>query len=395
MIKLKLSISKYLTVLFLLSFLLIQCKRGCTDLNAVNYDSSAKKDDGSCYSITLPSNLNFTIDYDTTTGLVDIEATAINENFFTVIFFDLLDSTIVQTVNGNASYTYSDTGFFKIKVRAHTSDNDYVEKVDSVHVVFEAPIFNAGYTTPLSYSGYTLVWNDEFNGTSLSSDWIQESGNGSSGWGNNESQYYRAENTSVSDGFLTITAKQENFSGFDFEYTSSRIKTQGVQNFKYGRIDIRAKLPYTQGLWPALWMLGENITSVSWPACGEIDIMELIGGDGYNDATVHGTAHWYDPSICSNQNPLCHALYGQANSLSSGIYNDEFHVFSIIWTSSSIKWLRDDIQYNEMNISNLSAFHNNFFFIFNVAVGGDWPGYPDVSTVLPQTMVVDYVRVFQ
>ena len=385
MIKLKLSISKHLTVLFLLSFLLIQCKRGCTDPNAVNYDSSAKKDDGSCYSITLPSNLNFTIDYDTTTGLVDIEATAINENFFTVIFFDLLDSIIVQTENGNASYTYSDTGFFQIKVRAHTSDNDYVEKVDSVHVVFEAPIFNAGYTTPLSYSGYTLVWNDEFNGTSLSSDWIQESGNGSWGWGNNESQYYRAENTSVSDGFLTITAKQENFSGFD--YTSSRIKTQGVQNFKYGRIDIRAKLPYTQGLWPALWMLGENITSVSWPACGEIDIMELIGGSSNNnDGTIHGTVHWDDNG---------HAYEGGSSTLSSGIYNDEFHVFTIIWNASSIKWLIDDIQYNEKDISNLNAFHNNFFFIFNVAVGGNWPGYPNSSTILPQTMVVDYVRVFQ
>lgn len=385
MIKLKLSISKYLTFLFLLSFLLIQCKRGCTDPNAVNYDSSAKKDDGSCYSITLPSNLNFTIDYDTTTGLVDVEATAINENFFTVIFFDLLDSTIVQTVNGNASYTYSDTGFFQIKVRAHTSDNDYVEKVDSVNVVFEAPIFNAGYTTPLSYSGYTLVWNDEFNGTSLSSNWIQESGNGSWGWGNNESQYYRAENTSVSDGFLTITAKQENFSGFD--YTSSRIKTQGVQNFKYGRIDIRAKLPYTQGLWPALWMLGENISSVSWPACGEIDIMELIGGSSdNNDGTIHGTVHWDDNG---------HAYYGGSSTLSSGIYNDEFHVFTIIWNASSIKWLRDDIQYKEIDISNLNAFHNNFFFIFNVAVGGNWPGYPNSSTILPQTMVVDYVRVFQ
>lgn len=385
MIKLKLSISKYFTVLFLLSFLLIQCKRGCTDPNAVNYDSSAKKDDGSCYSITLPSNLNFTIDYDTTTGLVDVEATAINENFFTVIFFDLLDSTIIQTVNGNASYTYSDTGFFQIKVRAHTSDNDFIEKVDSVHVVFEAPIFNAGYITPLSYSGYDLVWNDEFNGTSLSEDWIYETGNGSSGWGNNESQYYREENTSVSDGFLTITAKQENFSGFD--YTSSRIKTQGVQNFKYGRIDIRAKLPYTQGLWPALWMLGENISSVSWPACGEIDIMELIGGSSNNnDGTIHGTVHWDDNG---------HAYYGGSSTLSSGIYNDEFHVFTIIWNASSIKWLRDDEQYKEIDINNLNAFHNNFFFIFNVAVGGNWPGYPNSSTILPQKMVVDYVRVFQ
>ena len=368
----------------LIFVVLTQCKKGCTDQNATNYDPSAKKDDGTCYTLGLPSNLTYTIDYDTLTGLVDVQANAVNENFFTIIFFDLLDSTLFKTVNGNASYTYSDTGFFQIKIRAHTSDNDYVEMVDSVHVVFEVPIFNSGYTTPLSYSGYDLVWNDEFNGTSLSQDWIYETGNGSWGWGNNESQYYRAENTSVSDGFLTITAKQENYSGYS--YTSSRIKTQSIQNFRYGRIDVRAKLPFSQGIWPALWMLGENIKRVSWPACGEIDIMELIGGAGYNDATIHGTAHWEDNG---------HALYGQANSLASGIYYDQFHVFTIICTTNSIKLLRDDIQYNELNISNLSAFQNNFFFIFNVAVGGNWPGYPDASTVLPQTMVVDYIRVFQ
>ncbi len=373
-----------ITLISFIFFMLIQCKKGCTDPSATNYDPSAKKDDGSCYNLRLPTNLTYIIDYDTSTGVVDVQANAVNENFFTIIFFDLLDSTLIKTVNGNASYTYSDTGLFQIKIRAHISDNDYIEKSSFVNVVFESPIFNSGYTTPLSYSGYDLVWNDEFNGTSLSEDWIYETGNGWGGWGNNESQYYREENTSLADGFLTITAKQENYSGYS--YTSSRIKTQGIQNFRYGRIDIRAKLPFSQGIWPALWMLGENITSVSWPTCGEIDIMELIGGEGYNDATVHGTAHWEDNG---------HALYGQANSLSSGIYNDEFHVFSIIWTSNSIKWLRDDIQYNEMNITNLSAFQNNFFFIFNVAVGGNWPGYPDATTVLPQTMVVDYIRVFQ
>ena len=377
---------KFPTFLLIISifFGFVQCKKGCTDPNAVNYDPSAKKDDGTCYSITLPSNLAYTISYDSTNGLVDVQATASNENFFTIVFFDSQDSLLVRTENGNASYTYSDSGVYQIKIRAHTSDYDYIEKVDSVHVTFETPIFNAGYTTPMSYSGYTLVWNDEFDGSSLGAHWIQEIGNGSWGWGNNESQYYRSENTSVADGFLTITAKEENFAGFN--YTSSRIKTQGNLNYKYGRIDIRAKLPYSQGLWPALWMLGENISSVSWPNCGEIDIMELIGGNGNNDKTIHGTAHWHDNG---------HASYGGSSFLSSGIYNDEFHVFSIIWTSNTIRWLRDDIEYNVLNINNLSAFHNNFFFIFNVAVGGNWPGYPNSSTVFPQTMVVDYIRVFQ
>ena len=126
--------------------------------------------------------------------------------------------------------------------------------------------------------------------------------------------------------------------------------------------------------------------SVSWPTCGEIDIMEMIGGNGYNDRTIHGTVHWEDNG---------HASYGGPNSLSSGRFADEFHVFSIIWTPSSIVWLRDDIQYKSIDITNLSAFHNDFFFIFNVAVGGNWPGSPDATTVFPQTMIVDYVRVFQ
>ena len=236
----------------------------------------------------------------------------------------------------------------------------------------------------MNYPNYTLTWQDEFNGTSLSSDWTHEIGNGSWGWGNNELQYYRQQNTTLENGYLTIRAKQENYGGFN--YTSSRIITKGNVFNTYGRIDIRAKLPYGQGLWPALWMLGENIYSVSWPTCGEIDIMEMIGGNGYNDRTIHGTVHWEDNG---------HASYGGPNSLSSGRFADEFHVFSIIWTPSSIVWLRDDIQYKSIDITNLSAFHNDFFFIFNVAVGGNWPGSPDGTTVFPQTMIVDYVRVFQ
>ncbi len=116
--------------------------------------------------------------------------------------------------------------------------------------------------------------------------------------------------------------------------------------------------------------------------------MEMFGGNGYNDRTVHGTVHW-------NENG--HAMYGGSNSLPSGRFHDEFHVFSIVWDQNSIRWLRDDIQYHTINISgsNLSAFQENFFFIFNVAVGGNWPGSPDNTTVFPQRMVVDYVRVFQ
>ena len=367
--------------------LLYSCKKGCTDPNAANYDPSANRDNGSCYYINLPTNLVVTLTNTINSGLVEIEATALNENYFTICFFDGNDSTIITSATGEASYNYSDSGSHNVRVRAHLDHQNYTEWNGVAEIsINSSGISNVGYTTPLSYPNYSLVWQDEFNGTSLSSDWIYEIGTGSWGWGNNELQYYRQDNTSVENGYLIITAKQQNFGGSN--YTSSRLKTQGLNFFKYGRIDIRAKLPYGKGIWPALWMLGENFSSVGWPSCGEIDIMELIGGNGYNDRTVHGTVHW-------NENG--HAMYGGSNSLPSGKFHDEFHVFSIIWDQNSIRWLRDDIQYHTINITgnNLSAFHENFFFIFNVAVGGNWPGSPDNTTVFPQMMVVDYVRVFQ
>ena len=377
-------------LIVIITFFLVNCKKGCTDPNAVNYDPDAKKDNGTCYNFTLPTNLNYTVTVDLGTKKVDVVATSIGANGYSFVFYELLDSSNVQFSSLNtASHTYSDFGQHKIAIRAHLNTNVYIEETYSIYVPenTDTTMSNAGYITPLSYPNYTLVWNDEFDDTLLNSNWIQEIGNGCPnlcGWGNNELQFYKAENTSLKNGFLTITAKEESFSGSN--YTSSRIKTQGNINFKYGRIDIRAKLPYSQGIWPALWMLGENITTDSWPACGEIDIVELIGGSGYNDRTVHGTLHWDNNGYATSTG---------SSSLSTGKFNDEFHVFSILWDSSSIIWLRDDIQYKVIDITNLSAFHNNFFFIFNVAVGGNWPGNPNSSTVFPQQMVVDYVRVFQ
>ena len=239
-----------------------------------------------------------------------------------------------------------------------------------------------GYTTPDSYPGLSLIWADEFNGSSLSGgNWSYETGGG--GWGNNELQTYRdgTNNTTVADGKLVIEAKKENGN-----YTSARIITRGKQSFKYGRVDIRARLPQGQGIWPALWMLGENITTVSWPACGEIDIMELVG---HQPNRVHGTVHWQDAGN--------HADYGDNISLNSGVFADEFHVFSIIWDAQSIKWYMDDNLFNTIDITGgeLSEFQEKFFFIFNIAIGGDWPGSPDANTQFPQKMTVDYIRVFQ
>ena len=246
--------------------------------------------------------------------------------------------------------------------------------------------FIGGYESPTSYQGYSLVWSDEFLGTELNTaDWTHEFGNGCPslcGWGNSELQSYSSQNTTVANGHLTIEAKKE-ASG---TYTSSRIKTQGKQSFKYGRIDIRAKLPRGNGLWPALWMLGESISSVSWPRSGEIDIMEMIGGQ---NSTTLGTAHWYNGG---------HNYTGGNTSLSSGEFADEFHVFSIIWEANSIAWYLDGATqpFYVLNTSPsvMSEFREDFFFLFNIAVGGTLGGNVDDSN-LPQTMVVDYIRVFQ
>lgn len=352
------------------------------------------KESPSAPAIQLPTNLMYTITPSASIeGAVEVTATAQLANYYGFEFFDENGSNLIENPEGKASYQFNKSGTYTIVVRAHSTFDHFIEKEDSVTVTIAqntGGIPDTGYISPLTYPGYTLVWQDEFNGTALSSDWTHEIGNGSGGWGNNELQYYKPENTEVRDGFLVITAKKENFAGYS--YTSSRIVTRNKQNFKYGRIDIRAALPRGKGLWPATWMLGKNFQSVGWPACGEIDIMEMVGGPSANegDKTIHGTVHWSD-------NNGSHAEYSGSSTLSSGIYADEFHVFSIIWDSTKITWYRDDIKYHEINIqpSALSEFKEEFFFIFNVAVGGNWPGSPNASTQFPQMMAVDYVRVFQ
>lgn len=349
--------------------------------------------------ILAPENLQVDVTVESEfngTRNVEVKASADNTNYYTIEF--LVDGDYVEVENdgGVADQTYSSSGTYAVRSRAHTTFDVYSERVDSFTVSLAADslpppdgIPTTGYTTPLSYPGYTLVWNDEFDGNALSSDWTHEIGLGNGGWGNNELQYYRPENTEVRDGYLIIQAKQETFNGS--AYTSSRIITKDAQDFQYGRIDIRAALPYGQGIWPALWMLGANYPSVGWPSCGEIDIMEMVGGNRpfEGDNHVHGTAHW-------NNNGQ-HASYGCHNGLNQGIFAQEFHVFSIIWSANRIEWYRDDIKYCEINTNGagMDAFRQPFFFIFNVAVGGNWPGSPDATTEFPQQMVVDYVRVFQ
>lgn len=338
--------------------------------------------------LVLPSDLELSIESESGKGDVTVTATAANANFFRIYFGENNSETPVRSSDGTATHKYQASGTYTIKVQAHATDADFITKTADVVIDLTSPsdtISDEGYTTPLEYEGMTLVWNDEFEGDALNTaDWTFEIGG--HGWGNNELQFYRQENTTVENGYLTITAKQESY--MDRQYTSSRIITKDKQTFQYGRVDIRAMLPRGQGIWPALWMLGADFPDTQWPACGEIDVMEMIGGSG-RENTVHGTVHW--------DNAGDHAYYGNDYTLSSGTFADKFHVFSIIWNESSITWYVDDVQFNviDIDVPELSEFQNEFFFIMNIAVGGNWPGSPDGSTVFPQQMKVDYVRVFQ
>jgi len=353
----------------------------------------ACSDEPATPELTLPTDLSYILEIsEQVEGLVSVEATAKNASFYSIIFMDNSGDVKESNIEGKATHQFGESGTFTIKIRAHATQSAYIEKSENVTILFASDTLSTiptkGFSTPNSYANYNLVWADEFNGTSLNtSDWNYETGTGNSGWGNNELQYYMSDNTLVKDGVLTITAKRQ--SVFASDYTSSRLTTQGKKSFQFGRIDIRAALPKGQGLWPAIWMLGNDISSVGWPKCGEIDIMELIGGSGSRDRTVHGTVHWDDNGTKKDN--------GRPNSLLSGDFSQEWHVFSLIWDENEIKWLRDDIQYHSINISSaaMSEFRQKFFFIFNVAVGGNWPGSPDASTKFPQRMHVDYISVFQ
>jgi hypothetical protein len=324
--------------------------------------------------VVQPTNLavNVTVATDKS-GKVDITASADNANYYMIFFGEKSPETPVKSTTGSATYTYEQSGTYTITVYAHATENDQISSTKQVNVT--------------KGDGSNLAWSDEFDGTALNDNfWTFETGAG--GWGNNELQYYRPENTTVSGGFLTITAKQESFGGSS--YTSSRLITKGKKEFQYGTIEIRAKLPQGQGIWPALWMLGANISSVGWPKCGEIDIMEMIGGSN-REKTVYGTLHWDENGshACTCDKP--------GHTLASGTFSDDFHVFKMTWDQTDIKWFVDGTQFNHINITpaGLSEFHAKHFFIVNLAVGGNWPGAPDGTTTFPQQLIVDYIRVYQ
>lgn len=232
-----------------------------------------------------------------------------------------------------------------------------------------------------------LVWSDEFEnqGQPTSQKWTYDLGTGDWGWGNGEAQYYtqRAENVTVANGVLKITAKKENFQGN--AYTSARIKTQGKFSFRYGKVEVRAKLPKGGGTWPAIWMLGNNISSVGWPACGEIDIMEHTGNNlGYVSSAIHNPSGYGDT-------PYVHKQF------KAGV-TDEFHLYGILWTEDKIDFTVDGVVHYTYkpavkNIDNW-PFSANQFIILNVAMGGSLGGNIDPDFT-EGTMEIDYVRVYQ
>ena len=266
---------------------------------------------------------------------------------------------------------------------------------------------SASINTKIVYDGsetFTLVWSDEFDGTSLNSDnWFMEAGYGDNGWGNDEWQLYtnNASNVSVAEGNLQINAqcssppacgKRNN------TITSGRINSLNKFSFKYGKVEARLKPPVGNGAWPAFWMLGKNFPSVGWPQSGEIDVMEIHNLFS-NEFTTHFTMHWCDDNVSSNPclyNPGWIYNSQQRADFSASL-GDDFHVFSAEWTADGIVGKIDGIQYFYLSIDpgSMEEFLEEFFMILNIAIGGTLGGDPDASTPWPQTMLVDYVRVYQ
>ncbi|CAM1371632.1 glycoside hydrolase family 16 protein [Tenacibaculum xiamenense] len=234
-----------------------------------------------------------------------------------------------------------------------------------------------------------LVMGDDFDtdGMPDSSKWTYDIGTGTNGWGNNELQYYTNDekNVTVQNGVLIISAEKEDFNGSG--YTSARIKTQGLFDQTYGRFEARIKMPYGQGIWPAFWLLGSNIDTVGWPQCGELDIMEFRGQE---PTVIHGSMH--GPGYSAGESVT------KSYTLENDRFDTGFHVFGIEWGPDYVNYYVDNVLYNQITREDVTGewvFDQPFFIIINLAVGGDFLGAPDASTVFPQRMLIDYVRVYK
>ena len=259
-------------------------------------------------------------------------------------------------------------------------------------------VSNTPQSTTTPSADWKLVWADEFNqpdGSPVNAkNWSFETGGG--GWGNNELECYtdRTANASVQNGELVIKSTPENYLGC--AYTSARLVTKGKADWTYGRFEIKAKLPQSKGLWPAIWMLPTDNAYGGWPDSGEIDIMELLGDKPYK---IYGTLHYGSPHTSQG------GEYDLTGSSATGgaSFADDFHVFSFEWEPQEMRWFVDGFLYFSTHVWNTSGpegdfpapFNRRFHLVLNVAVGGAWPGSPDETTTWPQSMTVDYVRVYK
>jgi beta-glucanase (GH16 family) len=273
---------------------------------------------------------------------------------------------VIQTVDsGKLTYKYPASGNYTVNVVASGTGGQAKSASTSISVVVR----------------FGLVWSDEFDtpGAPDPSKWTYDIGGG--GWGNNELEYYtsRSNNVIVSNGTLKIVANKESYNGS--AYTSARMRTQGLYSFQYGRIDVMAKLPARTGTWPAIWMLGSDITTIPWPACGEIDIMEQ---NGSQKNTIFGTLHYP-----TQQNPN-----GDGGTTTLSTASTAFHKYSSIWSATTIQLLVDDVVYYTLPNNNNIPFNQNFFIILNLAMGGNFGGAVDPAFTTDQ-MEIDYVRVYQ
>ena len=325
--------------------------------------SCGKKE--SAPSAVTPTNLTLNAVVSTdNSGNVAFTASATNASTYD---FDFGNGVFQTVPSGIVTYKYPAAGTYTVNVIAKSSTGQTASKSTQITVAV----------------AQSLVFSDEFdaNGAPDPSKWGYDIGTGSGGWGNNELQYYtnRLDNAFVSNGTLKIKAIKENFSGS--AYTSARILTQNKFSFKYGKVEVKAKLPAGVGTWPAVWMLGSNITTVSWPACGEIDIMEHKGSQLNK---IYGTVH----------HPA--RFGGNADGGTRDITNatTEFHIYTMEWNATSIKFLVDgNVFHTVANTSSLS-FNQNFFLIMNLAMGGTFGGAVE-SGFNNATMEIDYIRVYQ
>ena len=313
---------------------------------------------------TPPTNLTVTATAATdSSGNVTITAKATNAVTYDI---DLGNDTIKTVPSGSLVYKYSESGTYSINVVAKSASGQTISGVANVTVGVKLH----------------LVWSDEFNtdGAPDPSKWSYNLGN-NNGWGNNELENYTSnpENVIVQNGNLVITAKKENSAGF--QYSSARIVTDGKFAFTYGKVEIRAMLPSGLGTWPALWMLGQDYATQAWPACGEMDIMEQIGK---NPTTVYGTLHYPGHSGANG------------NGATTTVQNTstQYHIYGLQWSPTAVQISVDGVVYQTVQNNPSLPFNASFFFIFNIAMGGDFGGTVDPNFV-QSSMYVDYVRVYQ